>query len=68
MYYYPEKIECRAKWDVTESWNPTARTLNLQKPGAITKQKPDKEKKIKSQNVKRAKELGIKYLPDELKL
>lgn len=68
VYYYPEKIECRAKWDVTESWNPTARTLNLQKPGAITKQKPDKEKKIKSQNAKRAKELGIKYLPDELKL
>lgn len=59
VYYYPEAIECKAKWDLTESWDPLARELSLQKPGAITKQKPDKEKKVKNQNVQRAAKLGI---------
>lgn len=63
VYYYPEAIECKAKWDLTESWDPLARELSLQKPGAITKQKPDKEKKVKNQNVQRAAKLGIQYVP-----
>ena len=63
VYYYPEQIECKAKWDITESWDPQARELSKQKPGAITKQKPDKEKKIKNQNAQRAKKLGIEYIP-----
>ena len=63
VYYYPESIECKAKWDLTESWDPLARELSLQKPGAITKQKPDKEKKVKNQNVQRAAKLGIQYVP-----
>ena len=63
VYYYPEAIECKAKWDLTESWDPKARQLFRQKPGAITKQKPDKEKKIKNQNEQRAKKLGIQYIP-----
>ena len=63
VYYYPEAIECKAKWDLTESWDPKARQLFRQKPGAITKQKPDKEKKIKNQNAQRAKKLGIQYIP-----
>lgn len=62
-YYYTEPIECRAKQDITLSWNPTSTPLNRQKPGKITKQKPDKDKKIKSRNIQRAKDLGIKYLP-----
>lgn len=63
VYYYPEVIECKAKWDITESWNPTERPLDRQKPGVITKQKPDKEKKVKNQNADRAKKLGIQYVP-----
>lgn len=63
VYYYPEVIECKAKWDLTESWDPLARELSLQKPGAITKQKPDKEKKVKNQNVQHAAKLGIQYVP-----
>ena len=47
VYYYPGKITCRAKWDVTQNWNPTARNRAEQKPLEITKQKPEKEKKIK---------------------
>lgn len=63
VYYYPEQIECKAKWDLTESWDPEARELSKQKPSAITKQKPEKEKKIKNQNAQRAKKLGIEYIP-----
>ena len=63
VYYYPEAIECKAKWDINESWDPTAKPLYLQKPGVITKQKPDKEKKVKNQNAERAKKLGIEYIP-----
>lgn len=63
VYYYPDMIECKAKWDVTESWDPTSTLLSRQKPGAITKQKPDKEKKVKNQNAERAKKLGIQYIP-----
>ena len=63
VYYYPGAIECKAKWDVTESWDPKEKPLSHQKPGAITKQKPDKEKKVKNQNVERAKKLGIQYIP-----
>ena len=63
VYYYPDVIECKEKWDVTESWDPKARNLARQKPGAITKQKAEKEKKVKNQNAERAKKLGIQYIP-----
>ena len=61
VYYYPEKIECKAHWPLEKSWNPeSGKTL---KPSAITKQKPDKEKRIKKQNQIRAQKLGIIYIP-----
>lgn len=63
VYYYPGKIVCRAKWDVTQNWNPTQRNRAEQKPGDITQQKPEKEKKIKFQNAERARKLGITYNP-----
>ena len=66
LFYYPDDIECKAKWDVKETWNPTAKPLNEQKPGAITKQKADKEKSIRSRNQQRAKDLGIEYVKQEL--
>ena len=62
VYYYPKEIECKEKWDVTESWNLTAIPRYKQKPDEITKQKPEKEKKLKNRNVDRAKQLGIEYL------
>lgn len=65
VYYYPGQIECKAKWDVTESWNPTARPLDEQKPGAITKQKADKDRKIQHRNAQRARDLGITYIPNK---
>jgi uncharacterized protein (DUF2141 family) len=62
VYYYNEKFECKAKWDVTRSWNLTARPRFRQKPGAITKQKPDQQKKLRNRNEQRAKELGKEYI------
>ena len=63
VYYYPDEIECKAKWDLTLTWNPLARPIYQQKPEALKKQKADKEKSIQHRNVKRAQELGIQYLP-----
>ena len=63
VYYNPDEIECKAKWDVTLTWNPLARPIYQQKPEALKKQKADKEKSIQHRNVKRAQELGIQYLP-----
>ena len=63
VYYFHDKLECKANRDMTKEWNFTALPLYRQKPSAITKQKPDTEKKIKQQNKKRAQELGITYIP-----
>lgn len=61
--YFPKEIEIRVKWDFTETWNPLATPVIQQKPAAVTKQKPDKDKKIKNQNARRAEQLGIEYIP-----
>ena len=66
VYYYHEAIQCKANWDFSESWTPTARTLSSQKPSKITKQKADKKKTVKSRNLDRAKSLGIQYVPKVL--
>lgn len=63
VYYYPDQIECKAKWDRTLTWAPTALPLNRQKPGAITKQKGEGQKQIRHLNADRAQKLGIKYIP-----
>lgn len=63
VYYYPEKVECKAKWDLPLSWQPAARPSEMQKPSEIVKQKPDKDKKIKNRNMERARKLGIEYIP-----
>ena len=68
VYYYPQAIECRAKWDFSETWNPKTKPLYQQKPSAITRQKADKEKKVQQRNADRARKLGIPYEPDKIKL
>lgn len=62
VYYYELETECKAKFDITRNWNLTARPRYEQKPLAITKQKPDKEKKLRNRNLDRAKELGKEYI------
>lgn len=63
VYYYPKKIECKAKWDMNLSWNPVSVGVERQKPSEIVKQKPEKERTIKKRNLERAKKLGIQYIP-----
>ena len=67
VYYYPDKIECKEKWDHTlSSWNPEQLNVARQKPQAIVKQKADKEKTIRHRNVERAKELGIEFIKENM--
>lgn len=53
VYYYPYPLTLKAMWDVSQSWSPTAMPIYQQKPGKITKQKPDKEKSVKNKNAER---------------
>ncbi len=67
VYYFPKEIECRAKWDIRETWNPTAKPLNEQKPSKLKKaQSSSNRRNEKGKNLRRAQELGIE-LPDYLK-
>lgn len=63
VYYYPEKIECREKWDVKQVWNPVAVDLSRQKPSVLRKQKDDTRRTIKSRNMERARSMGKEYMP-----
>ena len=63
VYYYPDEIVCKAKWDVTQSWNPETRKLYNQKPAKLIKQQSQTRRKIKGRNEQRAKNLGIQYNP-----
>ena len=53
VYYYPGELTLKAQWEITQDWNPIATPLAKQKSQKITKQKPDKEKTIKSRNALR---------------
>ena len=61
VFYYTKKIECKEKWDLSLAWDLTAANIARQKPQAITKQKADKEQKLRNRNAERAKKLGISY-------
>ncbi|MBP3512264.1 MAG: Ig-like domain-containing protein [Prevotella sp.] len=64
VWYDPKEIECKAKWDISHNWNVTAVPTVRQKPGAITKQKPEQERKRRNRNADRARDLGIPYNKD----
>lgn len=65
VFFYHEKLEIKEKWDKTIIWNPLSIALNKQKPVAITKQKADRKKVLKTdRNMKRARDMGLKFLPD----
>lgn len=67
MYYYPEKIECKANWDLTlPTWQPAMLNAARQKPEAITKQKGERGKTIKRRNYERARQLGIEYVKENI--
>ncbi len=53
VYYHPGEFNLRAMWEISQTWNPTATPLPLQKPEKITQQKPEKERKRVSRNAER---------------
>lgn len=60
VYYYPEAIKCKAKWDITKEWNPLSVALYKQKPMSLRKQKNTKKvTSTRSRNEQRAREMGI---------
>lgn len=57
MFYYPSPMELKAKWEISQTFDPTANPLAKQKPLAITKQKDSKKDKTKlSKNQQRMQE------------
>ena len=62
VYYYPDIIEAKAKWDITQQWNLTALPRNKQKPAALIKQKGNDKKTVRNRNAERASQLGIEYI------
>lgn len=49
VYYYPQVLELKANFDLTQTWDLNAKPLDKQKPDELKKQKPDEDKK-KNQN------------------
>lgn len=50
VYYYPQVLELKANFDLTQDWNVLAKPLDKQKPEEMKKQKPDEDKKNKNKN------------------
>ncbi len=53
VFYFPQPIPLRAKFEVEQQWDYRSIEATKQKPKAITKQKADKEKTIKDRNRER---------------
>ena len=66
VYYYSRMIECKEKWDVTQSWDLTSVPRFRQKPQEIVKQKPEAQKKQQNRNAQRASDLGITYTKNKM--
>lgn len=72
VYYYPKEIKCRAKWNITETWDLKQKQRNEQKPGELRKNRSTSKRRTQTgRNLKRAQELGIEmpeYLMRQTKL
>lgn len=53
VFYFPQPIQVKAKWDFEQDWAPLEIPRITQKPKEITKQKPDKQKSVKERNKER---------------
>ena len=56
VYYFPQPIRVKAKWDIEQDWAPLEIPRTKQKPLDITKQKPDKKKSVKNRNEERERQ------------
>lgn len=50
VYYYPNVLEPKANFELTQSWNIHSSSLDKQKPEELKKQKPDENKKQRNKN------------------
>ncbi len=57
VYYFGKPLPLKSQWDLRQDWDIRAVDVARQKPMAITKQKPDKEKKFKNRNAERDREM-----------
>lgn len=53
VYYFPQPVRIKAKWDIEQDWAPMEIPRITQKPLEITKQKPDKKRESKQRNKER---------------
>ena len=60
-YYFPRALTVKAQWEVEQQWELRGIPAMKQKPQKITKQKPDKDKKIKERNKQREAEMKKKH-------
>ncbi len=56
VYYYPKKITLKENWDIEQSWNIYEVAVDMQKPEAIKRNKPEKKKWEKNKNDKNGEE------------
>ena len=66
VYYCPEEVECKAKWDVKRQWDLCQTPAYRQKPAKLVKQKANSKntRQRRQRNLQRAQEKGIKYIKD----
>ena len=50
VFYYPQMIEFKANFDVLQDWDLNAKSLDLQKPEEIKKQKPEQQQRNNNRN------------------
>jgi len=71
VFFMNRPIECKEKWDVTETWNVRGTEITLQRPKDMkssqkSSSKSSSKKTVqKGRNLKRAAELGIEYDPEK---
>lgn len=56
VYYFGKPLPLKAQWDLRQDWDIKSVPLAKQKPKAITKQKPDKQKTVTNRNAERDRE------------
>ena len=56
-YYFPKAISVKAQWELEQDWELRGIAPMRQKPAKITKQKPDKDRKVKERNKQREAEM-----------
>lgn len=49
-YYYPKAVNLKKNWDKEEEWDVFATAIDLQKPAAVTRNKPAQDKRRRDRN------------------